>query len=309
MKIKIAIVGMGGIGGYIGAKLSNHFENNDQVDIYFIARGAHLEKMRCDGLTLITPNETITTRPTLATDNTSECGAMDYIFYCTKNYDIATTSPQLLPMLKKESVIIPILNGVSGVDELRELFPANMVCDGLAFIVSSIKSIGVVEMLTPKEFHYFGDGNSDTLLLKVIEQLSQEAGINLSYSPDIKRRVWEKFEFISTIASITTVYNITYGEVLNSEKYMAEYTNLLHEFDNVAIAKGVFQKDDDRIAGVIAKARTIFPEATTSMQRDFWSNRKSERDYLTAYIIIEGAKLNIPTPQYSAFINMLRAKD
>lgn len=303
--MKIAIIGLGGIGGYIGAKLSHYYESNPSVDIYFIARGEHLKVIQNNGLKLITPHQTFVTHPKLATDNTEECPEMDYIFYCTKSYDVENGAKTITPLLRSDTIIIPILNGVDGIEKLKNLLQNNIVCNGLAFIVSKIIEPGVIEETTQKNFYYFGDGNKDTEQLKLIEQMCQNAEINLTYSHDIMRRVWEKFEFISAIASITTAYNITYGEVINNETHHTEIYNLLTEFEQVACAKKVLEPSSSRVKNILSRIKTVPGDSTTSMQRDFWSRKNSEIESLTHYVIIEAKKLGIKTPQYDAIYEIM----
>ena len=67
MKTKIVIVGLGGVGGYYGGMLAKQYADNPEIEIYFVARGAHLRKVQEYGLTLITEKGTFQVHPTLAT--------------------------------------------------------------------------------------------------------------------------------------------------------------------------------------------------------------------------------------------------
>ena len=67
-KVKIAISGIGAVGGYYGGSLAAYYENNDDVDIFFISRGKNLEAIKENGLQIKKSYRRITTRPTLATD-------------------------------------------------------------------------------------------------------------------------------------------------------------------------------------------------------------------------------------------------
>ncbi|MFI3268584.1 MAG: 2-dehydropantoate 2-reductase [Rikenellaceae bacterium] len=307
--MKIAIVGIGGVGGYLGAKLSRFYQDNTNIDIYFIARGAHLEKIKEDGLRLITPDEDFYTTPCMATDNPKECGEMDYIFYCTKNYDIETGIKSIIPLIKRSTVIVPILNGVDGVEKIRQLLPNVTVCEGLAYIISAIKEPGVIEEIMGKPVYLFGDNNEFTVPLMLLEFVCREAEVNITYDKDITYKAWDKFEFISCVASITTAYNITYGDFMNDEKYYAEFINLANEFIEVGYAKESLLKRDDRVETLVQKVKSLPEVATTSMQRDFWAGKNSELESLTHYIILEGKKLGVATPQYEKiYAEMLKRK-
>ncbi|MFI3262820.1 MAG: 2-dehydropantoate 2-reductase [Rikenellaceae bacterium] len=303
--MKIAIVGMGGIGGHIGAKLARFYQDNDYIHIFFIARGAHLEKIKQDGLRFISPQEDYYVTPAIATDDAKECGKMDYIFYCTKSYDIETAVETIKPLIMRSTVIVPILNGVDGAEKMRELLPDTVVADGLAYIISAIKEPGVVEEITDKAYFLYGDKNEFTLTLMLLESICRDAGLNITYDKDIEYKVWDKFEFISCVASITTAYNITYGDVLYTEKYFEEFTALAAEFRAVGYAKGALLESEDRFGKLVNKVKSLPAIATTSMQRDFWAGKNSELESLTHYIIIEGEKLGVSTPQYKKLYEMM----
>ena len=91
MKTKILIVGIGGVGGYYGGLLARKYENHPEIEISFVARGAHLEAIQQNGLKVIAENETFVARPAIATNNVSETGIADYIILATKSYDLAAT--------------------------------------------------------------------------------------------------------------------------------------------------------------------------------------------------------------------------
>lgn len=82
------------------------------------------------------------------------------------------------------------------------------------------------------------------------------------------RRVWDKFAFISTVATSTSYTDKTYGGVLGDPADRADLDSLLAEFQTVAAAKGIVLSEG--IAGkVIAQMERIPADTTTSMQRDF----------------------------------------
>ena len=79
MKTKIAIVGTGGVGGFLGGLLARRYRDDPEVDIYFISRGQALENIRSRGLIVESQQGNFTARPKAATDSAAEIGEMDYI--------------------------------------------------------------------------------------------------------------------------------------------------------------------------------------------------------------------------------------
>ena len=86
--MRIAVLGIGGVGGYYGGKLARHYDSGGDVEVAFIARGEHLEQIRKRGLKLLTPEGNLTATPAIATDNPNEIGLVDLMIICVKTYDL-----------------------------------------------------------------------------------------------------------------------------------------------------------------------------------------------------------------------------
>jgi 2-dehydropantoate 2-reductase len=105
--MRVAIVGSGGVGGYYGGMLARAGE-----DVTFIARGAHLDAMRANGLTVKTAHVGTFTVPAKATDDPNEIGPVDLVLFCVKTYDTTTAVERIRPLIGRETVILPLQNGV-----------------------------------------------------------------------------------------------------------------------------------------------------------------------------------------------------
>ena len=79
--IKIAILGLGGVGGYYGGKLAKRYEDSAHAEIYFIARGEHLQAIKEYGIHIINENEDFFAKPKLATSDAAEIGPVDYLLF------------------------------------------------------------------------------------------------------------------------------------------------------------------------------------------------------------------------------------
>ena len=108
-KTKIAISGIGAVGGYYGGLLAARYKDSKEIDIYFISRGENLEEIRENGIEVKNTFLTIKAKPTLATDNPAEIGPVDYLFCCTKSYDLEDNIAQLAPVIgPKASLTVPV---------------------------------------------------------------------------------------------------------------------------------------------------------------------------------------------------------
>jgi len=307
MKTKIVIVGLGGVGGYYGGLLAKQYAGNPEIEIYFVARGAHLQKVKENGLTVITETETFVVRPTLATDNVLEIGTADYVFLCTKSYDLHPTIEQIKPCIGTETVILPLLNGVDISERIRTLLPGIEVWSGCVYIVGRLNEPGVVESSGGLHDLFFGyeDQTSDRLLF--MEKLMKDAGIKAFFSENIRMNIWRKFIFISTTASLTSYFNVGFRDLLTDEKRKAATIAFLNEVAAVAKAEGVVF-DTDIVDTTIHHIERLPFDATSSMHSDFKAGRNTELDTLTKIVIDRGKKYGVATPTYEMVYERLNER-
>lgn len=297
MKTKIAIVGTGGVGGFLGGLLARRYRDDPEVDIYFISRGQALENIRSRGLIVESQQGNFTARPKAATDSAAEIGEMDYILLCTKAYDIEGAVGQIRPAIGPRTVILPFLNGVDSAEKIKRMLPGHAVWDGCVYVVAFIVEPGRIAEHTNGYRYLFGSAQGPDERLEELERIFTGAEVRARLVPDITRRVWDKFAFISTVATATSYTDEPYGGVLGNPDYRAQFTALLDEFQAVAKAKGIVLSDGIA-AQVVNQMERIPTDTTTSMQRDFRAHRSTELESLTGYIVREGKRLDVPTPTY-----------
>ncbi|MCE5331444.1 MAG: 2-dehydropantoate 2-reductase [Bacteroidales bacterium] len=297
MKTKIVIVGLGGVGGYYGGLLAKQYAGHPEIEIYFVARGAHLQKVKENGLTVITETETFVARPTLATDNVLEIGTADYVILCTKSYDLHATIEQIKPCVGNETVILPLLNGADISERIRTLLPGTEVWNGCVYIVGRLNEPGVVESSGGLHDLFFGYEDQTSKRLLFMEKLMKDAGIKAFFSENIRMNIWRKFIFISTTASLTSYFNVGFRDLLTDEKRKATTIAFLNEVAAVAKAEGVVF-DTDIVDTAVHHIERLPFGATSSMHSDFKAGRNTELDTLTKIVIDMGKKHGVATPTY-----------
>ena len=100
---RVAIVGIGGIGGYFGTKLLNRYKADNKVDIVFIQRGKHLDRIQAKGLIYETKNHEYKVVPDLVTDNPDEAGIFNLVFFCVKSCDLEQSAQRLKKNITRNS--------------------------------------------------------------------------------------------------------------------------------------------------------------------------------------------------------------
>src|SRR6266511_1809149 len=98
--MKILVMGTGGIGGYYGGLLAN--QGND---VTFIARGAHLEAIRANGLQVKSIHGDFNVSPAQVTDDPAEVGPVDLILFCVKTYHTDEATQAIRPAVEAPGII------------------------------------------------------------------------------------------------------------------------------------------------------------------------------------------------------------
>lgn len=288
--MKIAIFGVGGVGGYLAVQATHYYKDNEDIQFYLIARGKHLEAIQKNGITLRRDNAPeLNSRAFIATDDIAQCGKLDYIIYTTKSYSIDENIDALRAASDENTTIITFLNGVEGAEKLRAALPQSTVCEGCVYVYSKILEPGVISETGSLANYMIGN--------KAFYDLMSPAVDKFTLSDDIRTTIWGKFSYISPFATITTWYNITSDMIGESEEYTKIFKGLCDEFEAVGKAYGIKFRWNiyERNSALRAKS----PKgSTSSMQRDYHSAKPSEVDTLTRYISSLGAKLGIATHYY-----------
>lgn len=294
---KIVVAGIGGVGGYFGGLLAKKYEGDEGVQIHFLARGAHLKQIQDQGLKVVAGAESFTAKPYLATDNAAAIGLADYIFICTKNYDLAAVLDQLKPCIGQDTLLIPLLNGVEAVETIQKHLPHHLPVFGCAYIVAALQAPGIVENMGNRQEIHFGLDNAHDERLAQLEKICQSAQLTASYSQQILPVVWEKFIFLSCIATATSYFNKSVGQLLEQDQQTL--TTLLNEVTEIALKKGI--AIDSKIkAKAMAHYRLLPYEATSSMHRDFSQQKpKTELHSLTGYVVKTAQSLGLSTPTFN----------
>jgi 2-dehydropantoate 2-reductase len=200
---------------------------------------------------------------------------------------------------------LPLLNGVDGVEIIKRILPGNIILNGCVYIISRLKEAGVVENSGNIQKLYFGLENTTSNKLVALEKLLFEADIEVELSENIIAIVWEKFLYISPVATVTSHFDNSLGEILE-DNYMRETLfQLIDEVAEIAFAKEVVT--DFQIIMKIRDKLKLFPyESTSSMHSDFKGHKQhTEIETLTGYVVREGLKMGIPTPGYTNIYNEL----
>lgn len=304
-KMKIAVVGIGGVGGYYGGLLAKRYFDDEDVEIVFIARGDHLEQIKNNGLKLITEKETFTIKPDLVTDNPTDYGIFDCVIFCVKAYSLEESAKLLSSSINENTIVISLLNGVDNADRLNNVLNKGKIFNGCVYIGAHIAGPGVVQQAGSLNQLFFGSKSDNKIEAKHIENILKQADIDAQYREDIENIVWEKYVLISAFATATTFLGMTMRGIIDSKKGRELLDDLLTEVFRVAEAKRINLPKNIRNE-IIAKVSTFPPEIRTSMQMDSEKGNQTELETFTGYIVREAGKHGISVSTYKRIYEALK---
>jgi 2-dehydropantoate 2-reductase len=308
MNIKnIAIIGIGGVGGYFGGKLCGLQENRSGISISFVARGDHLRTIQDSGLLLSSENEgELVCRPSLATDDFRRLPRLDLCLLCVKEFDLLGVLSRLEPLLAEDAVLLPFLNGVDIYTRVRAVIKKGTVLPACVYVGTHVERPGKVLQKGGACKVLFGpDPLSPGFAPHELLTLFDHAGIKSEWTPDIQVEIWKKFIFICAYGLVSAAYDKTLGEILEDEVLRTDAQMIMLEVISIAKATGISLPADITKTSLL-KAQSFPFEAKTSFQRDFERmDKKDERDLFAGAIIRRACDLEIDVPKIRAVSRIL----
>ena len=299
--MRVAVIGTGGVGGYFGAKLAlaGH-------DVTFVARGAHLDAIRRDGLKVEHESMPMHVTNARATDDVSSIGPVDIAMVCTKLWDVESTAPALKPLVAGGGLAIPFQNGVDAPDMLRTPLGRDHVAGGIAYVAARISNPGVVTITGGlgrlRVGAFFGIGEHK---VNAFAEAGRGAGFHVDVADDIRRALWEKFAMFSAMSGCTALARQSIGVIRSDPDLRAMYERAILEAMAVGKADGVAFADD-YLKQQLAFADNLNPAMKASMANDLAAGHKLELPWLSGAVVRLGRQHGVPTPIHDTIYAALK---
>jgi 2-dehydropantoate 2-reductase len=288
--MKIAIIGSGGVGGYFGGKLAAAGN-----DVTFFARGEHLKAMRHNGLLVKSTKGDFRADKFKATDRISDIGLSELVISSVKAWQVKELASELKDIVNRDTVVLPLQNGVLAADELKAQIAPELVIGGLCRIFSKIESPGVINHFGAEPTIVFGElDNSRTERVIKLKTVFDNADIGAIISNDIVSDIWKKF--ISICASgLLAVTRTNYGELRELKETRQLMIELLTEVYNLSLKAGA-KIDPSFIEKTMAFTDTFPYDSTSSLTRDVWEGKPSEIEYQNGTVVRLAEKYGVDVP-------------
>jgi 2-dehydropantoate 2-reductase len=317
--MKIAIVGAGAIGGYLGARLSAAGE-----DVTFIARNRNLEAINARGFRLILEDGSELHAPAArAVREPADAGPQDAVLLTVKAHQVVDLLPRMRDLFGPETAVVTMINGVPwwyfhrlagpwegrGLDSvdpggvIASHIEPERVIGSVVYPAAELVEPGVVRVI---EGNRYTLGEPDGSRSERVERLSRalmNAGFKAPVSKDIRSEIWVKLWGNLTFNPISALTHATLEQICTFAPTRDLAVRLMTEAREVAQALGVqFRISlEQRIAGAQAVGAH-----KTSMLQDVEAGRALELEALVGAVIELGRITGTPTPTIDAVYALTR---
>ncbi|PZA12688.1 oxidoreductase [Rhodopseudomonas palustris] len=321
--MKICIYGAGAIGGYLGVQLAQ----SGAADVSLVARGAHLQAMKDNGLKLLIEGEERVIKPN-ATDKPAELGVQDVIVICLKAHSITGAIDAMKPLLGSHTRIVTAVNGVPywyfhkhggpefegrtlesidpGARQWNELGPERGIgC--IVYPATELEAPGVIRHVYGDKFPIGEPSGETTADVEKLSKVFEAAGLKAPILDRIRDEIWLKLWGNVCFNPISALTHATLDVIASDPATRALSKAMMLEAQQIAETFGVkFRVDVERR---IEGARKVGAHKT-SMLQDLERGRPMEIDPLVTVVQEMGRMTNIPTPAIDAVLGLViqRAK-
>ncbi|MES2564155.1 MAG: 2-dehydropantoate 2-reductase [Pseudomonadota bacterium] len=299
--MKIAVMGSGGVGGFFGGHLARVGH-----DVRFVARGAHLQAMRQQGLKISSAAHGDVHLPQVTvTDDPATIGPVDLILIAVKLWDLDATALAIKPLVRSHTAVLSLQNGVVKDDVLRRHFGDAAVMGGVAYVATRVAEPGIIEQTGNLQRLIVGeyDGSPSQRAQTLLDGLLR-AGIDAARSPDIRLTLWEKYVFLVGLSGSTATMRSPIGAIRSNARTRAFLFDLMQETVAVGRALGV-NLPSDYAEQRLAFADSLAPDMTSSLHHDLERGNRLEVEWLSGGVVTLGEQVGVPTPANRAVWSVL----
>lgn len=301
---RVAILGLGGVGGFLGAKLLLA-DRPVGVEIIFVARGNTLTFLQENGLVFEFDQQKVVLHPDRILKSGSPSRPCDVVILATKAPGLVAAVQENQGLFSDKTLVIPLQNMVDASSRIRPYVRAAEVLDACIYLISNVISPGRVKHL----------GGPGKVVAGVPSQQDfqwffsflEDSGVPVKLTPDIQLHLWRKFLFISSLGCLSAAYGVSFGQVKASPERMAAWRGLMQELAALARVKGIALSDED--LEVTRSLLSNFPyESKSSFQLDVERGKTGEKATLLDDVIEKSRQAGIEALNYQKMGELIDTK-
>jgi 2-dehydropantoate 2-reductase len=296
----IAIVGAGALGGYYGARLAQHGRN-----VHFLLRSDYeivakngLTVRSCDGDFLIPPSA-------MHAHNTpNNMPHADLVIVTLKATSNESFQSLIAPLLKEDTAILTIQNGLGNEDDLARLFGPSRVLGGMAFVCINRISPGVIHHLDHGMIRLGEFGGGPSPRATAIADMFRCSKILCEVLPDLRRGRWEKLVWNIPFNGLGAALDLTTDRLIDTNEGRQLVVSVMEEVIRTAAALGI-QMPADMIDRQITHTRTM-GAYQSSMQVDRRQGRPLEVEAILGEPLRQAQAAGVDTPGLRVVYDLCR---
>jgi 2-dehydropantoate 2-reductase len=292
--MRILVIGAGGTGGYLGARLAAAGR-----DVSFLVRPKRAAHLRANRLQVISPAGNLDIVPKLI-----ETGGIkvpfDLILLTVKGFSLDAALDDMAPAVGPRTMVLPVLNGMRHMDLLTARFGAQAVIGGVCRVAAILDEQGRVVHLNALQDLVYGEMNGQASpRIQAVDTAMKGCGFDARLSDAIEREMWEKWILLATLGGITCLMRGSVGEVEAVPGGTALALAFLDEV--IGVVRSVGRAPSDAF---VAQAKGIVTakgsKQTPSMYRDMQQGLPVEHDQIVGDLLARAEKAGLTTPLIAA---------
>jgi 2-dehydropantoate 2-reductase len=317
--MRVAVVGAGAIGGYIGAALAH-----GGSDVVLISRGAQLAALRADGIRVRSARGDLHERPE-ATDDLAAIADADLVVLGIKAYSLSEMAPRIAPFLSPDAAVLPAQNGVPwwffqsfhgelGETVVEAVDPGGAITRAIEprrvvgcvpYPATELVAPGVIQHIEGTRFTIGEPDGSLSERCRAISAAFVAGGLKCPVESDIRRELWLKLIGNVAFNTSTALTGATLGELALTAQTVELARAVMEECAAVGQALGIELpvSIDRRLEAGIAVG-----DHRTSMLLDLEAGKPLEIECLSGAVLEIAGRVGVPAPHTSALDALIRLR-
>lgn len=296
----IGIVGAGSV----GSMLTSYLYLKDKEHFYLLAKSARAKRLAEMGISV---NDQML-YPQVYSEKEQHI-SLDLLIIAVKNYSLDTVIEEVGDLIQKETIILPLQNGIKATEKLQAAFPENRVLYGVILRTDAHRTGHKVYFSTSGELQ-FGYAKNDVIApeLQEIYDTLKSSGINVHIYEDMKRALWRKWMSNTAGSQVAVEVGVECGYFEQVEEIVSLIRLCIDEMLELAKAEhiNVNEKDRDEIIDILIH----YPaHKKMSMLQDWEARRPMEIDDYSGVVLELGKKHRIQTPVNQAIYLAIKARE
>lgn len=296
----IAIIGAGALGGYYGCRLSQHGN-----DVHFLLRSDYALvrkqgwKIRSVDGDFALPAETLNLY-----DNPGAMPKADLVIVTLKTTANHALGNLISPVLKPDTIILTLQNGLGNEQLLGEKFGMERVLGGMAFVCINRLPDGVIHHMDHGVIRLGEPAGGISPRVEAVVKLMCDSGIACESLDNLRYGRWEKLLWNIPFNGLGALLDRNTAQLLNAPAGMQLLKSLMEEVRRAARADGM-ELSEEAAQRQIDRTWSM-GEYQTSMQIDRRAGRPMELDAIFGAVVAKADSQGIPVPQLHMLLNLLR---